>query len=180
MKRELIDVDYKKDFIKRGKFTVVATDDVFPSGLRNSDVIGWDRFLAAWFVDFDKLSLDGPSTEALKIFILTWELKGKAKATVEMRVGERDEDVKYVELDEVPPFSYNPERKKVIEDLTMTYVMWKSAVGDFKLNTQGASDPELWGEAEKMQWGGPIDVSLDVKPISTRGTEIMNRFMKED
>lgn len=165
-------------FLRRGRFVVIKAGDVRPSGLKDDEIIGWDRFLAAWFMDFDKESLDGPSSEALKIFILTWVLKGKARATVEVRVGERDEDVEYHELEEVPPFSYNPEGKKTIEGISMTYGMWKNAVGDFKLNTQGASDPDLWGK-EQLQWGGPIDISQDVRPASTEGSEILSKFLKE-
>lgn len=162
----------------RASATVIQPQEAPASGVLDTEVIGWTKFIEAWFKDFSPKSLTPETIEVLKIFVLGWTLHGKSSMEVEVRVGEHDEDVEYQQLEEIPSFTYNPEGKKVIEDLFMTYYMWKSAVGDFKLNTQGASDPNLFGKKERLQWGGPIDMSQDVKLPSVNSA--LDLFLGED
>lgn len=132
------------------------------SGLDFDVVIGFDRFLTAFFADYNKDALNGQMIESFKVFIMTWKWKGGKAKKVEVRVGPKDEDVQQAEVPEVPDFSYNPENKKSVYDLQLPYGTWLSALADYKLNLTGPSRP-MTAQQEQMRWGGPVDASRDVK-----------------
>ena len=134
-------------------------------------MIGFDRFLVAFFADYDKGALNGHMVEAFKIFVMTWKWKGGKAKKVEVRVGPKDEDVQEAEIPEVPDFSYNAAGKKSVYDLQLPYGTWLSALADYKLNLAGPSRP-ITAQQEQMRWGGPVDASRDVKlpDITKRST----------
>lgn len=132
------------------------------SGLEYKDVIGFDAFLVAFFKDYDADAMNGQMVEAFKVFVVTWKWKGGPSKKVEVKIGEKDEDVQEAEVPAVPDFTYNPEFKKSVYDLQLPYGTWLSALADYKLNLSGPSRP-MTAQQEQMRWGGPVDASRDVK-----------------
>ena len=147
------------------------------SGLEYKDVVGWDRFLQAFFKDYDGDALNAQMIEGFKVFVITWKWKGGKAKKVEVKIGPKDEDVQEAEVPEVPDFTYNPDHKKSVYDLQIPYGSWLNALADYKLNLSGPSRP-MTVEQEQMRWGGPVDASRDVKLPDITKKSALDRLLK--
>lgn len=131
-----------------------------PSGVDDRQVIGWDRFLQAFFKDHPR-GLNAKLIRALQTFILTWVWKGRDAHTIEIDLGgqDRDEDVQVIECEGTPDFTYNASGAKSIDELQLPYGEWCNAVADLKLNLSGSSHGDEIGAHEHKHWGGPVNVA---------------------
>ena len=143
------------------------------SGLYDRTVVGWDRFLEAFFVDHPK-GLNAALVRALETFILTWVWKGKSAHTIELQTGEKDEDSVVINVEAVPDFTYNRDNVKSIDKLYLPYGEWKNAVADLKLNLSGSSYGDDIGKHEHLHWGGAVNVDEDPIFLHDEGSEAMN------
>lgn len=145
------------------------------SGLDDDTVVGWDKFLQAFFKDHPR-GLNAMLVQALQSFILQWTFIGRSSHTMEVDLGgeEKDEDVQLVEVPGMPNFTYNRDNVKSIDKLFLKYGEWKAAVGDLKVNLAGSSHGEEIGKHEHKHWGGPVNV--DDEPLFLNdGTEDLEK-----
>lgn len=162
-----LEIESRKNPFSKKKEVVVAT--VFerrPSGLDDDAVIGWTRFLEAWFMDRAPGSLNQRLIKALENFIINWRLEGRGgyKVPITLRNPKNPEEIVEIEAqtEKQPDFTYNPDRKKSIDDIHMPYRMWMDAVADLKFNLSGSSHGEVATKYEHLHWGGPVDITQDV------------------
>lgn len=156
-----------------------AEEKVFPSGLKYTDVIGWDRFLAAWHLDRKEGSLTPAYIVALKLFVLQWKLEGQGGFDVPLQVRNKVTG-EIMEIpcttDKMPDFTYNKDGVKNIEDLFLTYQQWMDAVADLKLNMSGPSHGSAKYEMDSM--GEVVDASEDVVLADLDGLEAINKALE--
>ena len=163
-----LDPESRKELFKETGDPIFATSmEDRPSGFGDDDVLTWDQFLAAWHKDRAPGSLNARLIEALKVFVLTWKLKGRGgyKVPIYLRNPKNPEEEVEIECqtEALPDITYNPNGVKDIGDLTMTYRLWMDATADLKFNLSGSSHGGEATEYEHLHWGGPVDLSQDVK-----------------
>jgi hypothetical protein len=151
-----------------GKKAVIASVlEDRPSGFTDEDVLNWDQFIAAWLLDRAPGSMDDRLMAALKVFILTWKLEGKGgyKVPIRMRNPKNPEEEIEIECqtEQLPDITYNPDGVTDIGDLDLPYRLWMDAVADLKFNLAGSSHGEEATKYEHLHWGGPVDITQDVR-----------------
>ena len=153
-----------REWLRGKKILPAETKKEAPSGLDDKEIVGWDRFIDAFFKDHPR-GLNARLMRGLEAFVLTWTWKGQGAHTIEIDTkGEgRDEDVQVVDCPGMPDFTYNRDGAKTIDQLFLPYGEWKNAVADLKLNLSGSSHGEEVGAHEHKHWGGPVNI--DEEPI---------------
>jgi hypothetical protein len=169
-----------KDVLRRKPIVQFSFTEKRPSGFTDEEPMTWDRFLAAWHMDRAPGSLNGSLIESLKVFILTWRLKGRGGYTIPINLRNPNDEHDVVtiecETEQLPDITYNPDGYTDIEQLVMPYRLWMDAVADLKYNLAGPSaGTEEAAKHEHLHWGGPVDVSKDINPIGMDPNDPMNK-----
>lgn len=172
--------DLGREFLKKIR-PERGNDREFPSGLKLEDVIGWDKFLAAWHKDRAPGSLSVQYIQALKTFVLNWKITGSGggyKVPLQVRNKATGEVMEIeCETGDMPDFTYNHDGVKNIEDLFMTYQLWMDAVADLKLNLSGPSMGAGFEKYEAAVTGGVVDASSDVELPDLDGLDDIDRVL---